>query len=156
MNTTAATGRWPSRPENQPWVTPFTRRATDDRHEAQQIVTELYLPNQFDLSKGSAPLAMNAAGLRMGALTAGRLTYGRQVCLRTADAENFHVNIPLRGRAASRSGTDKPVTTGPGEGTNGAGDSEGFRNRRAWPCRSLLLPPETLRVGQDDVHCHPT
>jgi AraC-like DNA-binding protein len=59
---------------------------------------------------------MNVATLRLGALTAGRLTYGRQVCLRTADAENFHVNIPLRGRAASRSGTDKPVTTGPGEG----------------------------------------
>jgi AraC-like DNA-binding protein len=59
---------------------------------------------------------MNVAGLRLGALTAGRLTYGRQVRLRTADAENFHVNIPLRGRAASTSGTDEPVTTGPGEG----------------------------------------
>jgi AraC-like DNA-binding protein len=116
MNTTAAAGRWPSRHENQPRGTPFTRRATDDRHEAEQIVTELYLPNRLDLSKGSAPLGMNVATLRLGALTAGRLTYGRQVCLRTADAENFHVNIPLRGRAASRSGTDKPVTTGPGEG----------------------------------------
>ena len=108
MNTTAATGRWPSRPENQPWVTPFTRRATDDRHEAQQIVTELYLPNQFDLSKGSAPLAMNAAGLRMGALTAGRLTYGRQVCLRTADAEKFHVNIPCAAARPPRAGPTSP------------------------------------------------
>jgi len=116
MTTTAAAGRWPSRDENQSLVTPLTRRATDDRDEAEQIVTELYLPNWLDLSKGSAPLGMNVAGLRLGALTAGRLTYGRRVRLRTADAENFHVNIPLRGRAAARSGTGEPVTTGPGEG----------------------------------------
>ena len=38
------------------------------------------------------------------------------VRLRTAEAENFHVNLPLRGRAASRSGTGEPVTTRPGEG----------------------------------------
>ena len=59
---------------------------------------------------------MEVTGLRLRALTVGRLTYGRRVRLRTADAENFHVNIPLRGRAASRSGTGEPVTTGPGEG----------------------------------------
>jgi len=86
------------------------RRATDDRDEAEQIVTELYLPNRLDVSKGSAPLGMNMAGLRLGALTAGRLTYGRRVRLRTADAENFHVNIPLHCRAASRRGTGETAT----------------------------------------------
>jgi AraC-like DNA-binding protein len=96
-------------------MTPYIRRATDDRDEAEQIITELYLPNRLDLSKSSAALGMNVTGLRLGALTAGRLTYGRRVRLRTADAENFHVNIPLRGRAASRSGTSEPVTTRPGE-----------------------------------------
>jgi AraC-like DNA-binding protein len=38
------------------------------------------------------------------------------VHLRTADAENFHVNIPLRGRVVSRKGSGEPVTTGPGDG----------------------------------------
>src|ERR1700709_927070 len=75
MNTTVAAGSSPSRDENQPRVTPFTRRATGDRDEAEQIITELYLPNRLDLSEGSAPLDMNVAGLRLGALTAGRLTY---------------------------------------------------------------------------------
>ena len=92
-------------------MAPYTRRTTDDRDEAERIVSELYLPNRLDLSKGSAPLGMEVAGLRLGALTAGRLTYGRRVRLRTADAENFHVNIPLRGRATSRSGDGEPVTT---------------------------------------------
>jgi AraC-like DNA-binding protein len=116
MNAAAAGGRGPSRDEDQLRATPYIRRATDDRDEAERVVTELYLPNRLDLSRGSAHLGMEVAGLRVGALTVGRLTYGRRVLLRTAEAENFHVNIPLRGRAVSRGGTGEPVTTGPGEG----------------------------------------
>jgi AraC-like DNA-binding protein len=94
----------------------YTRRTTDDRDEAEQLISELYLPNRLDLSRGSAPLEMDLSGLRLGALTAGRLSYGRRLRLRTADAENFHVNLPVRGRAASRSGSGEPVATRPGEG----------------------------------------
>ncbi len=97
-------------------MTSYTRRTTNDRDEAEQVITELYLPNRLDLSSGCAPLGMAVTGLRLGALIAGRLTYGRPVDLRTAEAENFHVNVTLRGRAASRSGTGELVTTGPGEG----------------------------------------
>ena len=92
------------------------RRATDDRDEAERIVSDLYLPNRLDLSRGSAPLSMDVTGVRLGALTVGRLSYGRPVRLRTADAENFHVNIPLRGRVTSRSGACEPVTTRRGQG----------------------------------------
>lgn len=95
---------------------PHTRRETSDRDEAERLITELYLPNRLDLSHSSAPLSMEVAALRLGSLTAGRLTFRRPVRLRTADAENFHVNLPLRGRAASRSGSGKPVATHPGEG----------------------------------------
>ena len=116
MYAAAAGGRGASWDEGQPRVTPYTRRVTDDPDEAEQIVTELYLPNRLDLSRRSAPLRMDLSGLHLGALTASRLTYGRRVRLRTADAENFHVNIPLCGRAASRSGNGQPVATGPGEG----------------------------------------
>ncbi|KQU66543.1 helix-turn-helix domain-containing protein [Phycicoccus sp. Root101] len=94
----------------------YTRHATDDRDEAERIVGDLYLPNRLDLSVGSAHLSMNVVGMRVGALTVGRLTYGRRVRLRTADAENFHVNVPLRGRVVSKSGAGESVTTGPGDG----------------------------------------
>jgi AraC-like DNA-binding protein len=111
----ASGGRGPSGAEHQRGI-PHTRRTTDDRDEAERVISDLYLPNRLDLSRGSAPLGMEVTALRMGALTAGRLTYSRRVRLRTADAENFHVNFPLRGRAASRSGTRVPVATRPGEG----------------------------------------
>ena len=113
---TAAAERGRSGDENQQRVAPYTRRTTDDRDEAEKVITELYLPNRLDLSKSSEPLGMQVTGLQLGALTAGRLTYGRPVHLRTADAEGLHVNLPLRGRAVSRSGTGEPVTTCPGEG----------------------------------------
>jgi hypothetical protein len=116
MNTAAAAGRGPSTEANSQSVTSYTRCTTGDRDEAERVITELYLPNRLDLSRGSARLDMEVAGLRLGALTVGRLTYGRRVRLRTVDAENFHVNIPLRGRAGSRSGTGEPVTTVAGEG----------------------------------------
>jgi AraC-like DNA-binding protein len=112
----AAADRGPSGEEIPQRKAPYTRRTTDDRDEAESVITDLYIPNQIELVAGPEPLDMQVTGLRLGALTAGRLTYGRQVRLRTADAKNFHVNIPLRGRAVSRNGTGEPVTTGPGEG----------------------------------------
>ena len=116
MSAAAVVSRGAGRDENHRTLTPYTRRTTDDRDEAERVITDLYLPNRLDLSGGSAPLGMEVTGLRLGALTIGRLTYGRPVRLRTADAENFHVNMPLHGRATSRSGSGEPVTTSPGEG----------------------------------------
>jgi AraC-like DNA-binding protein len=97
-------------------VAAITRRRTDDRDEAERIIADLYLPNRLDLSGGSEPLGLDIQGLRIGALTAARVSFGRAVRVRTADAENYHVNLPLKGRAASRRGTDEPVVTVPGEG----------------------------------------
>jgi len=115
MSAVPGAGRGSGPEKRRPRVTPYTRRTTDDRDEAERVVTDLYLPNRLDLSKGSAPLGMEIAGLRLGALTVGRLTYGRRVRLRTADADHFHVNVTLRGRAVSRSGSGEPVTTVRGE-----------------------------------------
>jgi hypothetical protein len=112
----AAADRGASGEETPRRAAPYMRRATDDRDEAESVITDLYIPNRIELVAGPEPLEMEVTGLRMGTLTAGRLTYGRQVRLRTADAKNFHVNIPLRGRAVSTNGTGEPVTTGPGEG----------------------------------------
>lgn len=116
MNAVAGAAESGSGTEEHQRVAPYLRRGTADRDEAESIISELYLPNRLDLSGSAAPLDVKVSGLRLGALTAGRLTYGRRVHLRTDDAQCFHVNIPLRGRAASRSGNSERVTTGPGEG----------------------------------------
>jgi hypothetical protein len=97
MSATALGSRRAGRDESQPQVTTYTRHTTHDRDEAERVIADLYLPNRLDLSADSTPLGMEVTGLRLGALTAGRLTYGRPVHLRTADAENFHVKLPPAG-----------------------------------------------------------
>jgi AraC-like DNA-binding protein len=91
------------------------RRSTSDRDEAQDIVTRFYLPNRLHLTRFPDPLEMELSGLQLGSLTAGRLSYGRALRLQTADAQNFHFNMPLRGGAVSRRGGGPGVATSVGQ-----------------------------------------
>lgn len=102
--------------ESQPRITSYVQHTTTDRDEAERVISRLYLPNELDLIGDSAPLGMAVSAMTLGAVTAARLAYGRPVRLRTADAENFHVNLPLHGRATSSSGSGELVSTSPGEG----------------------------------------
>jgi AraC-like DNA-binding protein len=94
---------------------PGTRRTTDPS-EAEAIVTELFLPNRLRLPRRAASLNLELVPGHFGALTAGLLSYGREVRLHTADAENFHVNMTMRGRARSSQRHDQAVTTAEGQG----------------------------------------
>ena len=119
-------------------MTSRTQRTTTDRDEAEQVITDLYLPNRLDLCGSREPLRMALTGVRLGALTASRLTYGRRVRLRTAEAENFHVDLPLHGRVVSGSGSGAAVATRPGEGLV---FSPGARADLSWSadCEQLCL-----------------
>jgi AraC-like DNA-binding protein len=97
------------------WATgSYTRERTTDLHEAEGIVAKHYLPNRIYLPR-SPSLDMDFAGLRIGSVTAGRLSYGQHVRLVTEAADNFHVNMPIRGQAVSRCGKSTAVHTGGGE-----------------------------------------
>ena len=59
---------------------------------------------------------MQLTGVQIGVITAGRLSYGHRVRLVTDEADNFHVNVPMRGHAVSRRGPSKSVETSAGQG----------------------------------------
>jgi AraC-like DNA-binding protein len=80
-----------------------------DPEEAQHLVTQVYLPNWLQLPGGSRSVNMNFAATRLGDLSAGLLSYGESVRMVTAEAANFHVNLPVRGKAVSRTGAAEPV-----------------------------------------------
>jgi AraC-like DNA-binding protein len=88
-----------------------------DPDEAEDLLAGVYLPNRLQLVPGDAGINMELASVRFGTLTVGRLGYGRTLRLTTAEARQFHFNIPLAGRAISVSGPRKPLATGPGQGT---------------------------------------
>lgn len=88
---------------------PVTTARAQDRDHAESVVGELFLPNRLDLGRGSEPLDLHVAGIRLGGLTVGRLSYGRSVTVTTAEADDFHVNAPLAGHARSSGGWPGPA-----------------------------------------------
>lgn len=93
---------------------PQDYRRTSDKTEAEHVVSEVYLPNRIDLLDHDTVVDMELMGMRLGAVTAGRLSYGRNLRIVTSETRNFHVNLPLRGQAVSSSGQGDGVlvTTG--------------------------------------------
>ena len=83
----------------------YTRERTTDADEAEEIISKHYLPNRLFLPR-STSLEMDLAGLQIGVITTGRLSYGQRVRLLTEEAHNFHVNgqVPGSGVTADPSG----------------------------------------------------
>jgi AraC-like DNA-binding protein len=90
------------------------RKRTRDPDEAERIVTEAYLPNRLLRTTG-AEIDMQLVSARLGEVTAGLLSYGQTIHLQTGDTTQFHVNVTLEGRAASRSGNEEALVTTPGQ-----------------------------------------
>lgn len=90
------------------------RKTTHDPDEAEQIVTETYLPNRL-LRVSGAAIDMELVSTHLGEVTAGLLSYGRTIHLQTGETTQFHVNVTLEGRAASRSGREDPLMTTSGQ-----------------------------------------
>ena len=91
-----------------------TRERTTDPDEAEEIISKHYLPNRLQLPR-STSLDMDLAGQQIGVITAGRLSFGHRVQQLTEEADNFHVNMPVRGRALSRCGHGDAVATAAGQ-----------------------------------------
>ena len=86
------------------------RERTTDPGEAEEIIGTHYLGNRLELPR-SARVQMELDALRIGVITSGRLAYRREVRQCTAEAHDFHLNMPVRGHVVSRSGRSAPVRT---------------------------------------------
>jgi AraC-like DNA-binding protein len=93
----------------------YLRERTADPGEAEEIISRHYLDNRIHFPRSSS-LEMDLATLQIGGITSGRLSYGQRVRQQTVEAQDFHVNMPVRGHAVSRCGQSEPVRTTPGQG----------------------------------------
>jgi AraC-like DNA-binding protein len=85
------------------------RARTSHLDEAESVLEDLYLPVRIVPVHGAVDMKLDA--LQLDTVTAGRLSYGHDIRLETAEAEHYHVNVPLSGHATSRSGSSMQVTT---------------------------------------------
>jgi AraC-like DNA-binding protein len=84
----------------------------DDLDEARDAVTRLYVPHALDAFE-RGPLGMRLNAVRVGAVTAGYLTYGAEVLMRAGEVMDYHVNIPVTGGCDHRCGNLAPVPADP-------------------------------------------
>lgn len=94
---------------------PFARHMvarTADAEQARTVLSDVFLPVEIEPTSGST-LDVRFNAIKLGQVTAGYLRFGGRVEIRTAEAENYHVDIPLAGTAVVRSGRREPVYSTP-------------------------------------------
>jgi AraC-like DNA-binding protein len=89
---------------------------TEDQHEAEAVIAEAYLPNRVD-RVGAGTLELRLDALRLDSATVGLLSFGTETRLRTVEATDYHVNLPLHGGVVSRMGSGVETAAGPGRAT---------------------------------------
>lgn len=100
---------------DQPEVPRLSVR-TEDPHEAEAVIAEAYLPSRVD-RLGTAPLDVGLSVMRLDSSTVGLVSFGTETRLRTVEAAHYHVNLPVRGRVASRMGGTVETEAVPGRAT---------------------------------------
>lgn len=84
---------------------------------AGELIAESYLPIRVLPHPGRDEFVMDLAEVRMGRMTAGLLSFATGVRIVSAQAEQVHLNITLRGRSVWRGNRGEPVATECGGGT---------------------------------------
>ncbi|WP_374313364.1 AraC family transcriptional regulator [Microbacterium sp.] len=80
-----------------------------DVDHASQALTEIFLPVDFPSARTSGNFEMQLNALKVGRLTCGYMRFRDAVRIATAEAENYHLDIPTGGRATMRAGLGSPI-----------------------------------------------
>jgi len=88
-----------------------TRRVASSRDvdHARQVLSDVFLPLDFPSARTSTTFGMQLNALKVGRLTCGFMRFRDAVRIETAEAENYHVDIPTGGRATMRAGLGAPI-----------------------------------------------
>ena len=83
--------------------------SSGDIDHARQVLSDVFLPLDFPSASASTALDLSLNVIKVGRVTAGYLRFGDAVRIRTSEATDYHVDIPLTGRATMRAGMHRPV-----------------------------------------------
>jgi hypothetical protein len=84
----------------------FPAARTSDCDEAQAAMAATFLPLRMRMLEPPGPggVGMRLNALRVADVTVAYVRFGRAVEVATAEAENYHVDLPLSGSARFRTG----------------------------------------------------
>lgn len=81
--------------------------------EARQALSDVFLPVDFPSARASGTVDMTLNALDVGRVTCGFMRFRDEVSIETAEAENYHLDIPLSGRAVMRAGAGPEIHATP-------------------------------------------
>ncbi|HKC27708.1 MAG TPA: AraC family transcriptional regulator [Jatrophihabitans sp.] len=87
--------------------------AASDVDDAEDQIGAVYLPTRLRPEQ-AGPISMQLRAVKLGRVTMGWLRFALDMRILTAPPENYHVDVPLSGHAASRAGGGNEVCTAPG------------------------------------------
>ena len=77
--------------------------------EARHALSQAFLPVDFPTARASSTVGLTLNAVVVGRITCGFMRFGDAVRIDTAEAENYHVDIPLTGRATMQAALATPV-----------------------------------------------
>jgi len=79
-----------------------TVASSRDVDHARHALSEVFLPVEFPAVRAPRTFRMRLNALTVGRVTCGHMSFVDAVSIETAEAEDYHVDIPTAGRAAMR------------------------------------------------------
>ncbi len=77
--------------------------------EAREVLGDVFLPVDFPTARATNRVDMKLNALTVGGLTCGYMRFSDAVRIETAEAKNFHVDIPMAGQAWMRAARGTPI-----------------------------------------------
>ena len=86
---------------------------SSDLDDARAGLTEAFLPVELSVRHTPASVDVRLNVVKVGRITVGYLRFGDAVRILTAEAVNYHVDIPVSGSMVARTGLRNPVYSNP-------------------------------------------
>jgi AraC-like DNA-binding protein len=126
--------------------------ASGDIDHARQILSDVFLPLDFPSASRSSEMRLTLNAVKVGRTTASYLRFDDAIHIRTSEATDYHVDIPLTGRARMRAGMNKPVYGTP---TTAAVFTPGYPADldcgEGFSQLSVMIPREELQVELENL-----
>ena len=128
---------------------------TEDPREAEAVIAAAYLPNRIE-RLGADALDLRLDSLKLDSATVGLVSFGAESRLRTSEAANYHVNVPVTGQVVSRTDDDSETPARPGQATVFMPDRPAdIRWGQGATQLCLMIPKDTLEQELEHLQGRP-
>lgn len=119
---------------------------------ARQALADVFLPVEFPSARTSTRIEMQLNAVMVGRVTCGFMRFQDAVRMETAEAQNYHIDIPTKGRATMRAGFARPIHGTPRTaGIFMPGRPVEIDCGERFAQLALMIPPDQLHLEAENL-----